>query len=122
MCIYANQVKTNAEWRPYSITSFAEQKFDEDRVVIGVRNAVRPVRLSPKLVRLASGWPMMVLPLLAGLAGRGTRPVTLYTPNGPQSRTLSMPRVVDVRRPSPVEAGDRHGHGPLAAGCEGHSQ
>ena len=86
------------------MTSFMEQKLDEDCAAIGVRNAAYPVRLRPKLVRLTSGWPMMVLPLPAGLAGRGTRSVILYTPDGPQQRTLSTPIVVDMGWPSPVEA------------------
>lgn len=86
------------------MTSFTEQQFDQNRVASGVRNASCPVRLSPKLIRLASGWPVMVLPLPAGLAERGSQPVTLYTPDGPQPRTLRKPRVVDIGRPNPVEA------------------
>ena len=85
------------------MTSLIEQRVDADRL-LGLRNAADPARLSPRLVRLASGWSVMELLLPAGLAGRGTRPVTLYTPNGPQPRTLSRPRAVDVGRPSPVEA------------------
>ena len=83
--------------------SLMEQQFDEDRMM-GVRKAADPVRLRPKLVRLTSGWPVMGLPLPAGLAGRGTRPVTLYTPDGPQQRALGTPMAVDVGRPRPVEA------------------
>ena len=85
------------------MTLLMEQQFDADRI-IGVRHAADPVRLHPKLVRLSSGGPVMVLPLPAGLAGRGTRPVTLYTPDGPQPRMLGTPMVVEVGRPRPVEA------------------
>ena len=85
------------------MTLLMEQPLDADRM-IGVRNAADPVRLPPKLVRLPRGWPVMVLPLPAGLAGRGTRPVTLYTPDGPQPRMLGTPMVVEVGRPRPVEA------------------
>ena len=81
------------------MTSLMEQQFDEDRLMGGVRHAA-----SPKLVRLPSGWPVMVLPWPAGLVGRGSRPVTLYTPDGPQPRMLGTPMVVDVGRPRPVEA------------------
>ena len=81
------------------MTLLLEQQFDEDRLMGGVRHVA-----SPKLVRLPSGWPVMVLPLSAGLAGWGSRPVTLYTPAGPQPRMLGTPMVVDVGRPSPVEA------------------
>ena len=77
------------------MTSLMEQPLDADRM-IGVCNAADPVGLHPKLVRLSSGWPVMVLPLPAGLAGRGTRPVTLYTPDGPQERMLGTPMVVEV--------------------------
>ena len=85
------------------MTSLMEQQLDADRL-IGERNAADPVRLPPKLVRLPRGWPVMVLPLPAGLAGRGTRSVTLYTPDGRQQRTLETPMVVEVGRPRRVEA------------------
>ena len=85
------------------MTLLLEQRVDADGL-IGVRNAADPVRLPPKLVRLPRGWPVMVLPWPAGLAGRGPRPVTLYTPDGPQPRTLGTPMVVEVGRPRPVEA------------------
>ena len=85
------------------MTLLIEQSVDADGL-IGVRHAADPIRLHPKLVRLSSGWPVMVLPLSAGLAGRGTRPVTLYTPDGPQPRMLGTPMVVEVGRPRPVEA------------------
>ena len=86
------------------MTSFMEQKFDEDRGVSRVRNATYPVRLRPQLVRLASGWPMMVGPWPAGRAERGAQSVTLYTPDGPQPRTHSRPMVVEVGPPNPVAA------------------
>lgn len=85
------------------MTALMEQRVDEDRM-IGVRHAADSVRLRPKLVRLPNGWPVMVLPLPAGLAGRGTRPVTLYTPDGPQQRVLGTPRRMDVGWPKSVEA------------------
>ena len=85
------------------MTALMEQRCDADRL-LGLRNTSDLVRLSPRLVRLASGWSVMELPLPAGLAGRGTRPVTLYTPDGPQQRALGTPVAVDVGRPSPVEA------------------
>ena len=81
-----------------------EQQFDEERVMIRRHNIAGPVRSCPKLVRLTSGWPVMVLPVPAGMAGRETQRVTLYTPDGPQPRTVRRPRVVDVGRPSAVEA------------------
>ena len=85
------------------MTLLMEQRFDAERMM-GVHNAADPVRLRPKLVRLPNGWPVVVLPLPAGLAGLDTRPVTLYTPDGPQQRVLGTPMVVDVGRPRPVEA------------------
>ena len=78
------------------MTSFTEQKFDEDRV------GATPQ--APSWSGLTNGWPVMLLPLPAGLAERGTRPVTLYTPDGPQARRLGSPIVVEVGRPRPVEA------------------
>ena len=85
------------------MTSLIKQKIDADRL-LGLRNTADLVRLSLRLVRLASGWSVMELPLPAGLTGRVTRPVTLYTPDGPQQRALGTPVAVDVGRPSPVEA------------------
>lgn len=77
-----------------------EQKCADERTV----SAAYPVRLRLQLVRLTSGWPAMVLPVPGGLAGRGTRPGILYTPDGPQERTLRTPIVVEVGRPRPAEA------------------
>ena len=85
------------------MTSFLEQQFDADHM-IDLRPAACPVRVHPTLARLASGWPVMVLPLPAGLAGRGTQPVILYTPDGPQERRLRMPMVMNVGQPRPMEA------------------
>ena len=85
------------------MTALMEQRVDEDRM-IGVRHAADSVRLHPKLVRLPSGWPVMVLPLPAGPTGLDTRRVTLYTPDGLQQRVLGPPMVVEVGRPRPVEA------------------
>ena len=85
------------------MTLLIEQRVDADGL-IGVHNAADSVRLRPKLVRLPNGWPVMGLPLPAGLAGRGIRPVTLYSLDGPQERMLGTPIVVDVGRPCPVEA------------------
>ena len=78
--------------------------------------ATPPVRLYPKLVQLPSGWPVIGSPWPAELAGRGSRPVTLYTPTGPQPRMLGMPMVVDVGRGGTGFGGDRHGCGHLVAG------
>ena len=61
------------------MTALMEQRCDAAGLM-GVCNAADPARLRPKLVRLSNGWPVMELPLPAGLAGRGIRPVTLYTP------------------------------------------
>ena len=72
--------------------------------MIGVRNSSSPIRLRPSLVRLASGCLVLLLLVPIGLTGQETRQVTLYTPEGSQQRTLSMPMVVDVGLPKPMEA------------------
>ena len=84
------------------MTALMEQRADAEGL-IGVRHATDPARLRPKLVRLPNGWSVMELLLPAGLVGRATRTVTLYTPDGPQQRTLGTPVAVDVGQPSPVE-------------------
>ena len=61
------------------------------------------IRLRRRLVGLASGWLVLLL-FPVGLAGQEAGQVTLYTPEGAQQRTLSVPLVVDVGLPRPMEA------------------
>ena len=74
--------------------------------MIGVYNFSSPIRLRRMLARRASGWLVVWLLWPVGLAGQETGQVTLYTPDGSQQRTLSVPLVVDVDvgLPSPMEA------------------
>ena len=72
--------------------------------MLGVCNSSSPIGLRPKLVRSVRGCLVLLVLLSVGLAGQETRQVTLYTPKGSQQRLLSMPLVVDVGLPRPMEA------------------
>ena len=72
--------------------------------MIAVRNFSSPIRLRRMLARRASGFLVVWLLWPIGLASQETGQVTLYTPDGSQQRTLSVPLVVDVGLPSPMEA------------------
>ncbi len=65
--------------------------------MLGVCSVACPIRFRPMLACLV----LLLLPV--GLAGQEGQ-VTLYTPEGAQPRTLSVPMVVDVGLPSPMEA------------------
>ena len=71
--------------------------------MISVRRFSSIIRLRRRLVRRASGWLVLLL-FPVGLAGQEAGQVTLYTPEGAQQRTLSVPLVVDVGLPRPMEA------------------
>ena len=66
--------------------------------MIGVCSVACPIRFRFMLAYL------MLLLFPVGLAGQEAGQVTLYTPEGAQQRTLSVPLVVDVGLPSPMEA------------------
>ena len=91
--------------------------------MIGVCNFSSPIRLRRMLARRASGWLVVWLLWPVGLAGQATGQVTLYTPDGSQQRTLSVPLAVDVdvwaaqSDGGTYFSGDRHGHGHAADGC-----
>ena len=72
--------------------------------MIGVCKFSSPLRLRRMLVHPASGWLVVWLLWPVGLAGQETGQVTLYTPDGSQQRTLSVPLLVDVGLPRPMEA------------------
>ena len=72
--------------------------------MLGICNSSSPIGLRPKLVRSVRGCLVLLVLLSVGLAGQETRQVTLYTPEGSQQRPLSMPLVVDVGLPRPMEA------------------
>ena len=72
--------------------------------MISVRSFSSLIRLCPRLVHPASGWLVLLLLFPVGLTGQETQQVILYTPDGSQQRTLSVPMVVDVGLPRPMEA------------------
>ena len=66
--------------------------------MIGICSVACPIRFRFMLAYL------MLLLFPVGLAGQEAGQVTLYTPDGSYQRTLSVPMVVDLGLPSPMEA------------------